>query len=301
MKRYKQGILCAVFVLAVFLVSVPAHAAQLTTDQVQAILGMLRVFGADQSVIGNVQVTLTGGASSSTPTQTGPGQQGSIPRGQVGKLMCVLLNRNLAIGTQGDDVRKLQDILREDPETGFTASSTGLFGPQTAKAMARFQIKNGIASSTTGEVGPRTRAFFERSCGKGLENSKKEHEDDREDRQAEHATSTKATEDRRMYFGSIQSIANSSLTLQLKNGSTTPVISIVPATVIKIATASSTSHAGTIADLTVGTQVGVEVSKSSTGSLTALMVGVGMLTPQTQAQPKKSLPPPQMVPKKTNR
>ncbi len=300
MQRYKQVILGVSLVLAVSVVSLPVRAAQLTNDQVKAILGMLQVFGADQSVIGTVQAALTGSATSSQPTL---GEQGNLSLGQLGKLLCVALDRNLSVGSRGDDVRKLQDLLREDPESGFTASSTGLFGPQTAKAMARFQIKNGIASSTQGEVGPRTRAFFERACGKGLENSKKEdHERDGEDRKTEHATSTRATTEQRMYFGTIQSIASSSLVLQLKNGSTTAPITIVPTTAIKLSAASSTLQ-GTVADLTVGTQVGVEVSKNPDGSLTARMIAVGMLMPQvkTETQSKNPMMPPQGFLKKNDR
>jgi len=49
--------------------------------------------------------------------------------------------------------------------------------------------------------------------------------------------------------------------------------------------------------------VGVEVSKSSDGSLIARMIAVGMLMPQvkTETQPKKPMMPPQGVLKKNDR
>ncbi len=265
-------------VLVLFVVSMPARAAALTSVQVNAILTLLQSFGADQSVISSVQATLTGTMSTSSPSQPMPpmGQPGGMPPGQVGKMLCVALNRNLSVGSKGDDVRKLQDLLREDPDAGFTAASTGTFGPMTAKAMARFQMKNGIASSTTGAVGPMTRAFFERSCGKGL---------DSERGKPEQGGMSQKDEMHRMLFGTIQNLSASSFTLQLKEGTTTPVIAITSTTIIKVAVASSTPRTGTSADLSNGVQVGVEVAKGSTGSLTALMIGVGMPMPQMQTMP----------------
>ena len=88
-----------------------------------------------------------------------------------------------------------------------------------------------------------------------------------------------------MLFGTIQNLSASSFTLQLKEGTTTPVIAITSTTIIKVAVASSTPRTGTSADLSNGVQVGVEVAKSSTGSLTALMIGVGMPMPQMQTMP----------------
>lgn len=270
-------------VLAMFMVSMPARAAALTSNQVNAILMLLQSFGADQSVISSVQATLTGAMSTSTPAQSGSMGQGGMPLGQIGKKMCIALTRNLAIGAKGDDVRKLQDLLRDDPDSGFTASSTGTFGPMTAKAMAYFQMKNGIASSTTGTVGPMTRAFFERACGKGLDDERGKPEQQGKQERNEGGTSQKA--EQRMFFGTIQTVTSSALTLQLKGGTTTPTIAIASSTIIKVAVASSTPRTGTTADLTVGAQVGVEVTKGSNGSLTALMIGVGMPMPQMQTMP----------------
>lgn len=43
-------------------------AAGLTTEQINSIIGLLRVFGADQTTINNVQISLSGGTPSTNPT-----------------------------------------------------------------------------------------------------------------------------------------------------------------------------------------------------------------------------------------
>src|ERR1041385_8770866 len=68
-------------------------------------------------------------ASSSWGTEDGGPWQGGPNPGQMGKMACVTLNRNLGPGSQGDDVKKLQMMLSQDPSLGFNASATGVFGP----------------------------------------------------------------------------------------------------------------------------------------------------------------------------
>lgn len=94
----------------------------------------------------------------------------NAPPGQVGKAMCISLKRNLTPGSRGEDVRGLQEMLREDPELGFSSATTGVFGPLTTKAMIMFQKKHGIPPVHNGAVGPLTRGMIERNCGKGLGN-----------------------------------------------------------------------------------------------------------------------------------
>jgi|GEM_PF-3123620 len=95
----------------------------------------------------------------------------SVPPGQVGKALCIALNRNLGPGSRGEDVKKLQEMLREDKSLGFTSDATGIFGPLTAKAMMMYQRKNGINPADDGSVGPLTRGVLMRNCGRGLDNS----------------------------------------------------------------------------------------------------------------------------------
>lgn len=161
------------------LVPVITQAAGLTTEQANAIVVLLQSFNADAKTVEHVQMILTNqnsggmhsdhmmGSSTWSGASTTPW---GTPPGQMGKMACIALTRDLKVGSQGDDVRKLQDLLHDDDSAGFTASSTGFFGPMTAKAMARFQMHNGIASTTTGIVGRLTRGFFERACGKGVGN-----------------------------------------------------------------------------------------------------------------------------------
>lgn len=154
-----------------------AQAASLTSDQVSAILNLLKSFGAEQSVITNVEASLTGGTPSVGQRKDddrgwkyAPGQNASTTPGIPGlganrsdRAKCVLLARNLKQGSQGDDVREFQKMLWE--EGHFMGSTTGFFGPMTAKAVAKWQEKYGIASSTNGGmVGMMTRKFLENRC-----------------------------------------------------------------------------------------------------------------------------------------
>ncbi len=162
-----QKLVVGVALGASMLLPVITQAAGLTTDQVNAIVGLLQSFNADAKTVTQVQMVLTN-QKPEGGWNTGSTTPGGMPPGQYGKMMCIKLTRDLKVGSQGDDVRKLQDLLAQDPSTGFTASSTGHFGPMTLKAMMKFQMNNAISSQATGAVGPLTRGFFERACGKGL-------------------------------------------------------------------------------------------------------------------------------------
>ena len=82
----------------------------------------------------------------------------------LGKPLCSLLNRDLGLGSRGDDVAQLQQLLAQDPDTHFSATSTGYFGKLTVDALARFQRAHGVAS-TTGSVGSLVHTFFDQRCG----------------------------------------------------------------------------------------------------------------------------------------
>lgn len=135
--------------LSLFAVALPASAASLTQSQISAIIGLLRSFGAEQSVINNVSVSLGGGTS---------GNSGNT-------VSCVELSYNLfsgsTDGTTGGQVTKLQRFLGVD--------TTGYFGPATEAAVQRWQAANGIVSSGSpdstgyGYVGAKTRAAMR--CG----------------------------------------------------------------------------------------------------------------------------------------
>lgn len=130
----------AAVALSLFGAAGMAQASSLTSTQISAIIGLLQSFGADQSVIANVQTAL--GA------------------GPVPNASCVNLSYNLYSGSTdantNGDVTRLQQFLGLNP--------TGYFGPMTEQAVQNWQSSHSVVSSgspdTTGfgYVGTRTRA-----------------------------------------------------------------------------------------------------------------------------------------------
>lgn len=66
------------------------------------------------------------------------------------------LAADLREGMSGDEVKALQEILAADPEIYPEGLVSGYYGPLTAKAVRKFQMKHGI--DAVGSVGPKTRA-----------------------------------------------------------------------------------------------------------------------------------------------
>ena len=97
---------------------------------------------------------------SSTPV--GGDNQNMQNVGQGG-MRCLPLARDLSIGSQGDDVSSLQQMLVNN---GFlsASSTTGFFGAITAHAVMQFQSQFGVSASSTGFVGPITRNFLRGGC-----------------------------------------------------------------------------------------------------------------------------------------
>ncbi len=309
MRPISKSVLSAVLGLSL-MVPVMANAAGLTTNQVSAIVSLLQSFGADAGVVSNVQLVLSGQPAPGTGTSTmaqppmhgdndndkdkdkdkdqhhGMGN-GGMPPGQMSKMACLSLSRDLGPGSHGDDVKQLQQLLSDDKDTGFSAQTTGVFGPATSKAMMKFQLKNGIASSGTGKVGPMTRGFFERSCGKGLSMGS--------------TTSNSGDQNGHMPMpigvgmsGSITAVSTSSITVQNRDGKSVMVF-INSSTTIRVFTPPATSTnststtttppqppttpptPGTISDLMVGKMVSIEGTVLSEGTVTARSIMVGMM------------------------
>lgn len=262
--------------LSLLVVSAPAQAATLTSGQIGAIVMLLQSFGADPGVISSVQATLSGGASGSigTSSTTPPGApigMPGMPPGQTGKMACIALNRDLGEGSRGDDVKELQQILEQDPNSGFTGTATGFFGPMTQRAMMHFQLNNGIASSSkaNGMVGPMTRGFFERRCGEGLGNGQG-------DRGGDHGMGG-------MITGTISANNTSSVVVSNSNGQSRTV-NITASTTIQVFAGTSTAPTmGTIANLTVGSTVAADGMLQQDGSLNAVHIRVGT-SPQLMMQ-----------------
>ncbi len=118
-------------------IAAPAHAAGLTSSQVSAIIGLLRSFGADSSVISNVQVALGGTATS-----------------ESNQAFCHTFGNDLTVGSRGSDVSALNQALAS---SGIDISNNGAsFDENVAADVVTFQTKYGIRQ--TGYVGPMTRA-----------------------------------------------------------------------------------------------------------------------------------------------
>lgn len=107
----------------------------------------------------------------------GTQQGGDVPTGDTLNVQlppnpsrfCPIIARNLALGARGDDVRDLQEFLRD--QGLLSAASTGFFGALTVNALQRWQASQGIAKGgderTTGWglLGPTTRARIQAWCG----------------------------------------------------------------------------------------------------------------------------------------
>src|SRR3989344_7416063 len=125
-----------------------AQAAGLTQQQINAVMTLLQAFGADQSVINNVQSALTGGpVTPPTPTT-----------------WCYTFSHDLRVGSVGNDTIALLTALEKE---GFSAGQgqRGVLDEALASSVVGFQEKYASEILTpnrltraTGFVGASTRA-----------------------------------------------------------------------------------------------------------------------------------------------
>ena len=131
----------------------PVQAADLTTPQINSIVALLKAFGADQSVINDVQTALGG---------TLPAQSSS----------CVNLTSNMTLGSTdantGGDVTTLQTYLAQKGYFTYTGPK-GYYGMVTAEAVGQYQIQNNVVGSVNdtayGITGPQTRSSISSGTG----------------------------------------------------------------------------------------------------------------------------------------
>ena len=123
-----------------------AHAAGLTSSQVQSILSLLSSFGADSGTIANVNAALTGGSSTSSGSTTTTTSSACSFSG------------DLTVGSSGAAVTCLQQALIA---AGYSvpAGATGYFGAQTQSAVSAWQKAVGVSPST-GYFGAISRAHW---------------------------------------------------------------------------------------------------------------------------------------------
>lgn len=151
MKKISHKILGAILIAAFLL---PQSVSALTATQIDSILGLLRAFEAQESVVNNVSATLRGEASSSSSN--------------VVYVDTLELSRTLSRGMKGGDIERLQRFLQRTGD--YTDTITGYYGVRTEEAVKSWQARNGIVSSgspnTTGygAVGPSTRVALTRAA-----------------------------------------------------------------------------------------------------------------------------------------
>ena len=143
---------------AFFVMGTPAHATALTETQVQAIVGLLSSFGADQSIINSVSAALAG-----TPTYS----DSDIPVGSTSPSLCprlaVPLQRGSRDAATGGQVSELQIFLADYYNLNEDDIVTGYFGKTTEQYVIKFQKEQGLPSF--GIAGSLTRAKIAQVCG----------------------------------------------------------------------------------------------------------------------------------------
>lgn len=252
-KKFAAGLVVATAVM-------PFLASAQTTDvqsQIQSLLSQIKALQQQLMTLVAANVGSLGGMMGST-TLPRMGED-RLPPGQIGKAVCVSLARDLRQGHRGEDVKKLQEMLAEDPGNGFQGAPTGFFGPKTAEAIKKFQQRMGIAPTADGRVGPLTRGLFERACGKGL--------GDDVMRRGE-------------VTGTITAVTATSITVAGLGGNSRVVNVNASTTIEVLVTATSTPIAGTTADLTPGKTVKAEGPAGADGSIDARHIRIGIVLPQ---------------------
>ncbi len=138
----------------------PAQAATLTDTQVKEVVDLLSSYDADREVIKKVEEVLH------------KSQKVEDDEDRPDASSCAFLIRSLKRGHQGEDVKKLQEYLKESGD--FSDDATGYFGPKTEEALKRLQARHNVVSSgdadTTGygALGPKTRSVLMERCKEGL-------------------------------------------------------------------------------------------------------------------------------------
>lgn len=96
---------------------------------------------------------------SSESYSDGPNLGGAV----LGVSTSSTLKSFLKLGSTGDEVRVLQDLLKDLGYLGADVTSTGYFGQATKKAVMEFQKANGI--QPLGHIGPATRSALNKELG----------------------------------------------------------------------------------------------------------------------------------------
>ena len=140
-----------------------ADTNQITTDQTYSITCVGPTGTTTKSItVSVIHPESNGGASTSTNEFFNNGQNStSTASSASGKMACVDLKRDLAVGSTGADVSALQKFLISQQDLSTTPN--GHFGPATKTGVKNFQ--SAVRFSMTGSVNPATRTAIKRiSC-----------------------------------------------------------------------------------------------------------------------------------------
>ena len=254
---FKQKLAAGILGLAMVLPMIAS--ADTTTDaqnQIQTLLNQIKTLQEQIRTIISSNPGIVPGHHDGNGTTTPQGDgNGGTP--------CFMPMRALGMGAKGDDVKNLQEWLRG--EDGFSGVSTGFFGSQTAKALARWQQRNGISSSSVGTVGPRTQDFFKKRC---------EGRDD-------HGQKGGMMMNMPAHIaGSITTTNGNDITVVNGDGRIV-VVHVTGTTTIKVWSSTSTpAVTGSLSDLIVGKKVAADGPKGADGSITAVHITVGTMLPK---------------------
>ncbi|HEY4501505.1 MAG TPA: peptidoglycan-binding domain-containing protein [Candidatus Paceibacterota bacterium] len=156
MKRFIYSLsIAGLFAALLVVMPAPAQAAGLTEAQIQAVIDLVSSFGADASIVKNVESSLKGNNSSKASESVFKGKTSTSTLDST-TANWLKLRSFLRMGSNGEDVRVLQKILSSDPSLYPEGLVTGFFGPLTELAVKRLQAK--LKIDQVGAVGPQTLA-----------------------------------------------------------------------------------------------------------------------------------------------
>ncbi len=175
----------AVAMCCLFSIAMPrAQAAELTSQQKEAILNLLQSFEADESVIEDVSEALGATVPSQSSSSAAPGAatmpaiakgtfEDRVPtgfaEGKPSLMACRAITRTLKPGHSGEEVEHLQAFLQRTGDLK-EANTTNFFGPITERALKAWQSRTGIVSEGDadstgfGAAGPKTREALLAHC-----------------------------------------------------------------------------------------------------------------------------------------
>lgn len=152
MKQFIYSLsVASLFAAVLVLMPAPAQAASLTDTQIQSIIDLVESFGADDSIVKNVEASLRGTSSDDSNDDSDDSDNASSTERSKLKLEALLRT-----GSSGEEVRLLQKILASDPALYPEGLVTGFFGSLTEQAVKRLQAK--FKLEQVGAVGPQTLA-----------------------------------------------------------------------------------------------------------------------------------------------